>query len=160
MSDTRKYFQLAAEEALLATCTRARCGSVIIASNGEVIGRGHNAPPLEDEDQRTCDEEWDLTSKPKYDKSCCVHAEWNAILDACKNASEKMGSAALYFMRIDDDGNFTDAGEPYCTVCSRLALQSGIAHFALWSEGEQTYTTSEYNKKSYEYHRKRLQKTR
>ena len=160
MSDLREYFQLAAEEALLATCTHARCGSVIVTESGEVIGRGHNAPPLEDEAQRTCNEDWDLTSKPKYDKTCCVHAEWNAILDACKKAPEKLGAATLYFMRIDNDGNFTDAGEPYCTVCSRLALQSGVARFALWNEGEQKYTTAEYNKKSYEYHRKRLQKTR
>ena len=160
MPDTRKYFQLAAEEARIATCTRARCGSVIITDKGEVIGRGHNAPPLEDEQQQMCDKEWDLSIKPKYDTTCCIHAEWNAILDACKHAPEKMSRSTLYFMRIDDEGDFTNAGDPYCTVCSRLALQSGVACFALWSEGEQIYTTAEYNKKSYEYHRKRLQKTR
>ena len=159
MKDSHTYFQLAADEALSATCTRARCGSVIITDDGEVIGRGHNAPPLEDERQRTCDRKWDLSIKPKYDKTCCVHAEWNAILDACKRAPEKMGRSTLYFMRIDDEAGFTNAGEPYCTVCSRIALQSGIAYFALWNDGEQRYPTAEYNIESYEYHKKTLAKT-
>ena len=147
------YFQLAADVAKRATCERAKCGSVVVGDDGVVIGEGYNAPPLEDESQRTCHFEWNLESKPKYDKTCCVHAEWNAILDACKNAPEKLAKATLYFMRIDANGNFTDAGEPYCTVCSRLALQSGIGYFALWGDVPKIYTTREYNLKSFEYHK-------
>jgi len=78
-----------------------------------------------------CDEGWNLESKPKYDKTCCVHAEWNAILDACKANPGKLEGSTLYFMRIDEEGGFTDAGEPFCTVCSRLALQAGVAYFEL-----------------------------
>jgi len=33
------YFQRAADEAARATCYRARCGSVVVSSGGEVIGR-------------------------------------------------------------------------------------------------------------------------
>lgn len=150
----KKYFELAAEVAQRATCKRAKCGSVIVAEDGEVIGEGYNAPPLNDEAQRTCDGEWDLDSKPKYDKTCCVHAEWNAILNACKNAPDKIQTATLYFMRIDEEGNFTEAGKPYCTVCSRLALQSGLRYFALWNNGLDIYTTVDYNMQSYIYHKK------
>lgn len=153
--DHEKYFTLAAEVAKRATCKRAKCGSIVVTSQGEVIGRGYNAPPLEDETQRTCEVEWDLTIKPKYDKTCCVHAEWNAVLDACKNSGDKIEGATLYFMRIDDQGNFTEAGEPYCTVCSRLALQSGVATFGLWNGGPEMIEMGEYNARSYAYYKRR-----
>ena len=131
MMNHEYYFVLAADVAQSATCERAKCGSVIVSEDGETIGEGYNAPPLEDETRRTCGAEWDTDSKPKYDKTCCVHAEWNAILNACKNALEKISKSTLYFMRVDENSEYTDAGEPYCTVCSRLALQSGIAFFCI-----------------------------
>lgn len=146
-----EYFEKAAEVAANATCLRAKCGSIIVAEDGMVIGEGYNAPPLGYEDQRTCEIDWDTSVKPKYDTTCCVHAEWNAILDACKRHPEKIGGATLYFMRIDEKGGFTDAGEPYCTVCSRLALQSGIEYFSLWNGGEERFSTKHYNLASYSY---------
>lgn len=149
----RPYFEVAADVARDATCLRAKCGSVIVAASGVVIGRGYNAPPLGDESQRQCEAEFDLTKKPKYDKTCCVHAEWNAVIDACKTAPEKLADATLYFMRIDDEGNFTDAGEPYCTACSRFTMQAGVAEFALWNQdGADVYTLPEYNDISYQFH--------
>lgn len=150
----KHYFQLAANIAKDATCEHAKCGSVVVGSEGGIIGSGYNAPPLDDESQRTCSIELDVKSKPKYDKTCCVHAEWNAILNACKTAPEKLAGATLYFMRVDQSGEFTNAGDPYCTVCSRLALESGIAYFALWNGGPSMYTTADYNRISYRYHRK------
>lgn len=149
----RRFFQEAANVAKGATCTHAKCGAVIVSKDGEVIGRGFNAPPLNDESQRMCDTPFDLGLKPKYDKTCCVHAEWNAIIDALKNSSTKIEGSVLYFMRIDEGGGFTDAGDPFCTVCSRLALQSGIGEFALWDDGPQIYDTKSYNSKSYDYHK-------
>lgn len=149
-----KFFQLAAEVAGDATCKRARCGSVVVSSDGEVLGVGFNAPPLEEESQRQCDYEgFNLAAKAKSDKTCCVHAEWNAILNACIHNGSKVAGATLYFMRIDDDGNFTDAGEPYCTVCSRLVLQSGIKTFGLWEKGPRMIDTFTYNTISYDYHK-------
>ncbi len=150
---SKKYFELAVQEAKKATCLRAKCGSVIISEDDKVIGKGFNAPPLKDEKHRFCSSELDLSKKPKYDKTCCVHAEWNAILDAIAKHPDKIEGSTLYFMRIDKDGNFTDAGEPFCTVCSRLALQSGITHFSLWNDGEDCYSTSDYNLKSYEFYK-------
>lgn len=151
---TAQFFEAAAEEAKKATCLRAKCGSVVVAASGAVIGRGYNAPPLGDESQRYCEAKFSLASKPKYDKTCCVHAEWNAVIDACKTAPEKLAGATLYFMRIDDEGNFTDAGEPYCTTCSRFTMQAGVAEFALWNGGgADIYTLVEYNEASYAYHK-------
>jgi len=146
------FFKAAAKVAEQATCYKAKCGAVIVKS-GAVIGKGYNSPPNNDEDNRMCEKEYDYSKKPKYDKTCCVHAEWRAITDALKNHSDKIKGSTLYFMRVDEGGNFTDAGEPFCTVCSRLALDSGIKYFVLWNaSGEKNYDTKEYNKLSYDFH--------
>ena len=150
----RKFFESAAEVANDATCMRAKCGSVIVSRDGSILGAGYNAPPLGDESQRTCEVTWDLEKKPKYDKTCCIHAEWNAVIDALKNSSaDQVNGSTLYFMRVDDAGNFTDAGEPYCTTCSRFTMQAGVAQFALWNdEGADVYALPEYNMLSYKYY--------
>lgn len=149
-----KFFALAGEVAKEATCKRARCGSVVVSKAGRILGTGFNAPPLNDESQRQCDYEgFNLKAKAKSDKTCCVHAEWNAILDATMKHGIEVQGGTLYFMRVDEDGNFTDAGEPYCTVCSRLALQSGLAVFGLWENGPRMIDTLSYNTMSYEYHK-------
>ena len=149
----KKYFEAAQEVAVQATCRRARCGSVVVSADGEIIGRGYNAPPLNDESQRMCDVELDTSIKQNNDKTCCVHAEWNAIIDSLKRNADKIVGATLYFMRVNDAGEFTEAGDPYCTVCSRLAMESGIATFALWNGGPELFSAPEYNLKSYAYFR-------
>lgn len=153
VSELDKYFEEAAKVARRATCLRAKCGSVIVAKSGLIIGKGYNAPPLNDEAQRVCDIKWDKDKKPKYDKTCCVHAEWNAVIDALRNNADKIADSRLYFMRVDEQGNFIDAGEPYCTTCSRFTMQSGVAEFALWDDGAANiYTLQEYNEASYQYY--------
>ena len=148
-----QYFTQAQKVAQQATCTRAKCGSVVVSADGEVIGRGYNAPPLGDESQRMCDVELDKTIKQRNDKTCCVHAEWNAIIDALKHHGDKIDGSTLYFMRVGDDGEYTEAGDPYCTVCSRLALESGVKTFGLWNKGPEMIDTHIYNQKSYAYFR-------
>jgi deoxycytidylate deaminase len=151
----RPFFEASAAVASEATCHRAKCGTVIV-KDGQIIGRGFNGPALDDEANRTCDTEFDLTLKPKYDKTCCIHAEWRAILDACKHHAAQVDGATLYFMRVDEQGNFTDAGQPYCTTCSRLALESGIGWFVLWNDdGADRYEAAEYNQRSYAFFRPR-----
>jgi len=160
MVEHAHYFEEAGKVATQATCHRAHCGSVIVSKTGEIIGRGFNAPPNNDESQRMCDVELDKSIKQNNDKTCCVHAEWNAILDALQNHPEEVKGATLYFMRVNDKGEFTEAGEPYCTVCSRLALQSGIETFGLWNpnslnenNGPEMINTKIYNQKSYAFYR-------
>lgn len=145
------FFKEAQKVAKLATCNRAHCGAVIVSQDGRIIGKGYNAPPKGDEWQRMCDVELDQSLKQNNDKTCCVHAEWNAIIDALKHHAAKIEGSTLYFMRIDDEGEFTEAGKPYCTVCSRLALESGIAVFGLWNDGPEMIETGRYNQRSYEF---------
>ena len=148
-----QFFEEARKTALMATCNRAHCGSVIVSTDGQIIGHGYNAPPLGDESQRMCDVELDKTIKQNNDKTCCVHAEWNAILDALKHHADKVEGSTLYFMRVGEAGEFTGSGKPYCTVCSRLAMQSGIAQFGLWHDEPKLFDVATYNQESYAFFR-------
>jgi deoxycytidylate deaminase len=140
----------AAEQAELALCARAKCGTVIV-SGGKAIGLGYNAPALDSEENRMCGDDF-VPGKPRYDKTCCIHAEWRAIMDALTRHADRIAGSTLYFTRVDAGGGILKAGQPFCTVCSRLALDSGIATFVLWQEaGLAAYETQEYNRVSYEY---------
>jgi deoxycytidylate deaminase len=151
MTDHERYFEEARKAATMATCNQAHCGSVIVSEDGQIIGRGYNAPPQGDESQRMCDVQLHANKKPDSDRTCCVHAEWNAIIDALKHHGEKIDGSTLYFMRVNDKGEFTEAGKPYCTVCSRLAMESGIKTFGLWNGGPELFDSADYNLKSYAY---------
>jgi hypothetical protein len=81
-----------------------------------------------------------------------MHAEWRAIMDALRNYPDNIKGSKLYFTRVNNDGEIKKSGKPFCTVCSRLALDSGVEYFILWHEdGIYEYSTSEYNRLSYEY---------
>lgn len=144
------FFNEAADQAKLATCTRAKCGSVIV-QNKIIIGTGFNSPAGS---VSKCHLDLHESSKPKSDRTCCMHAEWRAILDAISKHTDLKGSI-LYFTRVDENGDMVKSGEPYCTVCSRFALDVGISYFALWhKEGIKIYETEEYNELSYLFHLK------
>ncbi|MBR9683799.1 hypothetical protein GOV03_04645 [Candidatus Woesearchaeota archaeon] len=140
----------AAEVALRATCLRSKCGAVIIKDD-EILGKGFNSPPGNDEAQRRCHLSKDSHHKKVTDKTCCVHAEQRAVMDALdKHNSEKIKGSRLYFIRLDKEGKLTRAGKPYCTICSKSILDVGIEEFVLWhDEGIAVYKTDEYNNLSY-----------
>ena len=149
------WMKEAAKVAENALCIKAKCGTVIV-KGGEIIGSGYNAPPLDDVKNATCLDEYQVFDKPHFDRTCCMHAEWRAIIDALRNNPNKITGSKLYFSRTDKEkkGEIKKSGQPYCTVCSRLALDIGISHFLLWQEdGIAEYATDEYNKLSYEYHK-------
>lgn len=143
-------FTLAADEARRAECGRARCGSVIVSADGEVIGRGWNGPPGGVHSQRRCERKQELSPTFKSDRTCCVHAEWRAILEAVRTHPMKVAGATLYFTRVNEVGEVEYSGEPYCTICSKLALEVGLGFFALWhEEGIRLYDTVDYNDRSF-----------
>jgi deoxycytidylate deaminase len=145
------FFHLAAKVAEKALCKKDKCGSVIVLNN-KVIGRGYNAPPLDDISKSKCHLNLVDSPKPKSDRTCCVHAECRAIIDALRNEKNIEGST-LYFTRVDAEGNILKSGAPYCTLCSRTALDCGVKYFALWHESSiKLYDTVEYNELSYAFH--------
>jgi len=152
------WFHEAAKIAAQALCKRDRCGAVIVKDD-TVIGSGYAAPPQDDMENMKCHFEYPAeVRKPKSDRTCCMHAEWRAILDALKRNPEKVAGSTLYFTRVDDNGRILFSGDPYCTVCSRLALDAGISLFVLWQEGGvSVYDMMEYNDLSYRFfHPKKL----
>ena len=153
MKSHKDWFIEAGEEAKKSLCLRDKCGAVIVF-DGEIVGRGYNAPPQDDVAQRKCHLELVHSDKPKSDRTCCMHAEWRAILDAVANGKAK--GSTLYFVRVDEEGKIKSSnGIPYCTVCSRLALDIGVAFFALHTkEGARVWNTEEYNDLSYAFHEK------
>ena len=133
------FMQQAAEIAQKASCERSKCWCIIV-KDGEIIGQGFNSPPQHLESQRRC--YWDKAQyhRKVTDKTCCIHAEQRAILDALKSASDQLPDSDLYFIRLDQEGKITKAGEPYCTICSKMALEVGIKNFHLWhAEGIVAY---------------------
>jgi deoxycytidylate deaminase len=146
-----KAFDGAIAIAQHALCLQARCGSVII-KDSRIIGSGYNAPPGDREDARRCLKQNAVSSRFKSDKTCCIHAEQRAIADALVHEKGAIAGSRLYFIRLDADGNPLFAGDPYCTICSKAALDAGIAEFVLWrEEGVCVYDTLEYNQRSYQY---------
>lgn len=148
--EAKSWIEKTVEIAKRATCQRSKCGSVVILNN-RIIGEGYNSPPFQKESQRKC-----LCDKKSYhqkvtDKTCCVHAEQRAIMDGLSKCSSLNGSR-LYFVRLDDENKLSHAGKPYCTICSKMALDTGIQEFVLVHEdGICVYDTEEYNLLSYEY---------
>lgn len=137
--------------ALFATCERSKCGSVIVKDN-EMIGKGFNSPANNLENQKRCKIEKDSYNKKVTDKTCCIHAEQRAIIDTLKNNPDKISGSRIYFIRLDENDDISFAGKPYCTICSKMALDSGILEFVLYHKnGIIVYNTEEYNNLSYQY---------
>jgi deoxycytidylate deaminase len=147
--EATQWFKRAAKVAQQSTCLRAQAGSVIV-KGGTLIGEGFNGPPAgQTLDQCLKD---GLSSKFKSDKTCCVHAEQRAIMDALVKNPDKIKGSRIYFIRLDENGHMAKAGKPYCTICSKMALDAGISEYALWhQEGIGVYDTEEYNRLSFQY---------
>jgi deoxycytidylate deaminase len=150
-----KWLEHAAELAVNSECRISRCGSIIVKDR-ESIGEGWNRPPL----GRSID--YCLTDKLparfKSDPHCCLHAEQVAITDAMLRNPKKLEGSRIYFMRLDANGDKTKAGPPYCTICSKIALEAGISEWVLdhkdigfYKAGIYAYSAESYNEVSFHY---------
>lgn len=145
-----EYMNVAIKIAKQSCCFRSKCGSVIIDKTGNIIGIGFNSPPGNKPIERCFKDE--ITEDFVSDRTCCVHAEDRAIRNAIAINFEKLQGARIYFIRLNLDNNVIKAGRPYCTWCSKTALDVGIAEFVLWhEEGICAYETNEYNELSYKF---------
>jgi len=145
------HIACALEQARAATCRRAKCGSVIVSSD-LVIGAGMNGPPGQLASQQRCLRRHELAPGFKSDTTCCIHAEQRAIMEALRHHPGRVVGARLYFVRLNAAGQLGVAGRPYCTHCSKLALDAGLAEFVLWqSQGITVYDAIEYNDLSFQW---------
>lgn len=149
--DNLKYIWEAVKEAKKSRCEQARCGCVII-KDGKIIGRGFNSPPAEIESQRRCSNSKKDFNNKVTDKTCCMHSEQRAMFDTLRTNPYSIKGADLYFIRIDKEGIKIPAEKPYCTICSKMALDLGIRNFVLFhKEGLKFYNTQEYNDLSFSF---------
>ena len=149
LSEALKYIEIAAELALGAGCLRAKAGAIIV-NNSKLVGQGYNSPPG-DIILTSCLKD-SLPKDFKSDRTCCMHAEERAIINGLTFNHSKIEGSRLYFIRLDDSGHKAPAGKPYCTICSKMALEVKISEFVLMhKEGVAVYGTKEYNDLSFEY---------
>lgn len=142
-----QFLACAAREAENSTCLRKKCGAVVV-KDGKVIGKGFNSPPGDVVPSKCIKN--DLLVDFKSDRTCCVHAEQRAIMDALRHYPEEIEGSTLYFTILDNEGTMAKSGRPYCTICSKMALDVKIGRFVLWhKKGITVYKTDEYNRISF-----------
>lgn len=145
---SKKYLNVASREALNSSCHRSKCGSIIVRDDFGIIGKGHNSPP-----QNKCLEACfkdSLSENFKSDKTCCVHAEQRAIINALSQYGKNFfRDTTLYFIRLDEEKQIP-AERPYCTICSKFALDNNIDNWVLsHKDGIYKYDSEEYNQISF-----------
>jgi deoxycytidylate deaminase len=145
------YFQLCEQEARKSLCLRKKGGSIIVDDEGVILGTGFNGPPGNTRLERCLKDE--IPKNFKSDRTCCIHAEQRAITDALSRyGREKLVGTTLYYLALDLENRRLFAGRPYCTICSKFALDVGIKEFVLWhEEGIVAYDTREYNELSFAF---------
>lgn len=147
----KSYFSIAADVAKNATCERSKCWCIIV-NDWAIIWKWYNSPVRDLESQRRCTCDKNSYDRKVTDKTCCIHAEQRAIIDALKNNSELIEWSHLYFIRLDQEWNISKSWEPYCTMCSKFALETWVKYFYLRkNEWIVQYDTEEYNLLSYKY---------
>jgi deoxycytidylate deaminase len=131
------------------TCRRSKCGS-IITNNDIIIGEGFNSMPCNEVGECFKDS---LPKGFKSDKTCCVHAEQRAIMNALAKHPDLIKNSRLFFLRLDEFDEPKQSGDPYCSICSKMALDAGIGEFVLFTkDGSWTaYDTDEYNKETFKF---------
>lgn len=151
-----RWFEQARIEATMSMCGRAKCGTVIVQQHGveRIIGRGFNAPPGHAAENRRCERKHEILPGFKSDKTCCIHAEQAAVLDGCVKGNHSIFKySRLYFVRLDENDQIKPSGKPYCTICSKMALEVGVSEWALIHKGAgiTVYDAKEYNDISFQY---------
>ncbi len=145
--EARKFIREAALEAEKSTCRKSKRG-VVIVKEGRIIGRGYNKVTIEG----LCDPciRRDILDHSRVELCSAVHAEQVAILDALNEGNNLKGSR-MYHIRVKNK-EIKTSGEPSCTVCSRIVLESGIKEFVLMQQkGFALYDSKEFNELSFNY---------
>jgi hypothetical protein len=164
--DSDEHFEavvLLGEARLIAqqsTCSRARCGAVVATIYGrqQLVASGTNGPP--GKSPARCRRKAELKPGFKSDRTCCIHAEQRALLalelwrshDAAKLPAFEASMLRLYFVRLNNLDQIEPSGPPYCTICSKAALEAGITEWCLiHPAGVFVYDAIDYNERSFAY---------
>ena len=137
------YLQLAKHISTWSKDPSRKIGAVAVGSKGQILAQGFNGFPrgIEDTEERLNNRE----EKYKY----VVHAEMNAIFNACLNGTSLDGSTLFVY------------GLPVCSECAKGIIQVGIKHVVflveetippIWTESwERTRSMFEEAGVTYDY---------
>ena len=157
--EVQPYFAECVKVAVKSGCFRSKCGAIVVDDFDTIIGRGFNSPP-----KGIILTECFKDSIPrdfKSNRDCCMHAEQRALIDAVYTGQlTDLRGCRLYFLRLDLANQVIPSGRPYCTICSKMALDLGIDKWVLfhkagtWGNAEDAafiYDAQEYNDFSFQY---------
>ena len=149
------WFRTACNVAQRSLCLKSRCGAVLVNKpsyvqegtsplfGGTLLSVGFNGPPKNDAAYRRCGLTTPSKAHPKAGRTCCVHAEVRALLSAPR---ERLVGSTLYFSRVNELGYLQPSGRPWCTECSKLALDLGVEKWVLWhADGPAEYDADHYD---------------
>ncbi len=151
----RVWLDRAGEVAKGSGCLKRQCGCVMVSADGVEIAAAFNSLP--GPDGAVCPHCGDgyKAIRPgfKSDKTCCMHAEQRAVALAFRNFGDKVDGCTMYFHSLDEvTGAPRPSGRPYCTHCSKMALDAGVKYWVLeHDDGVTRYDAAEYNRISFEY---------
>jgi deoxycytidylate deaminase len=142
------WISRAGKEAENSLCLRSSCGA-IVAKDYNCLGKGFNSPPGNIKLERCFKDT--LPENFKSNRDCCNHAEERAIVLARDKWSPvSVQGSTLYFARINENKKIITVGKPYCTQCSKMALDNKIAKWVLLHDfGFCEYDAEEYNEISF-----------
>lgn len=89
------YMGEAQGAATQSSCSKAKCGAVII-KDGAIIGRGWNSAA--GNERNRCNDTYEIPLGNKHNVTCCVHAEVRAIHDALVTNPGALQGSAIYFV--------------------------------------------------------------
>jgi len=162
-------------------CGRSRCAAIIVdARMGDELADGVNGPAAGSAPR--CGRKSEIRPGFKSDRTCCVHAEQRAIMRLIEHREAGLDFPSggfppgrrlrMYFARAAsgiaaeaaDEATslrgseeairelLEPSGPPYCTICSKMALDAGIAEWCLMHPGGiYVYDALDYDARSFAY---------
>lgn len=128
MNQHEFFYDIAKAAAKQSTCLRRRYGSVIVNPKTNTIcggGTGYNGSPRKKEhctDKKWClREELEVPQGERYELSCCLHSEQNAII----NATCPTQDCVLYLYGEAVNTNYPIIAKP-CFICTKMLINAGI----------------------------------
>jgi len=119
-----RWMKVATKVAAGSLCLRAHCWTIIV-SDDEVIGAGHNSPPG-DCPIAVCRKDM-LPASFRSDRTCCIHAEGRAIIDALTRAPKRLVGSTAYFIRLGPDDDPAPAGSRIVrSALSRYSMPASL----------------------------------
>jgi len=109
---------------IFSTCSRRQYASIVVASNGRVVGMGYNGAPagFKHCTDGGCPRAFtDVEHGSVYDNCVAIHAEANAIL--WSDASARQGGTLF-------------VNGPPCFGCAKLIANSGISKVVFYPDEE------------------------